>query len=491
MLQRGRVLAIVKDILSNALYALVFGKLLKHKEGARLLTGKEVGGFLSSKNTGLLIDGNKGRLSERESFQNVCVIARVGAGKTTRYIIPNVLDKAKSKCSIVVNDPKGEVFTATSGYMQANGYKVLVLHPEQLSASSRFNPLLEARDTIELEQIAEILVKAGAGSSPNDEFWNQGAIRLVSVLLKLLQRAGEEDPAFFTLGNLYHLLQHFGEKGELLDDFVIKYAYDPLNPSDSTLWDEWQGVVTGNKTAIQSFALTALTALRAFTNQAMVELTSSSSFSLEAIRGEKTIIYFVIPAQHAEYYGFWTSLFFRSVFNASMRRLPDKSTLPLYVLYDEFGHSTLPGFVSVANTIRGYGVSLSIVLQSIAQLSARYGPAYAASIQGGFGSYLSYSGADPQTTQFLEGMSGRVVEHQKNKIEDFRTHRSEYNLLNADAIRTMNERDAIFVSANRYPAVIPTLPYFENGSFARTPKRFGQALISGAKSSPVKRIALR
>ena len=81
----------------------MFGKLLKRKEGARLLTGKEVGGFLSSKNTGLLIDGNKGRLSERDSFQNVCVIARVGAGKTTRYIIPNVLDKAKSKCSIVVN----------------------------------------------------------------------------------------------------------------------------------------------------------------------------------------------------------------------------------------------------------------------------------------------------------------------------------------------------------------------------------------------------
>lgn len=468
----------------------MFGKLLRRQEGARLLTGKEVGGFLSSAHSGLLIDGDKGRLSERDSFQNVCVIARVGAGKTTRYIIPNVLDKAKSKCSIVVNDPKGEVFAATSGYMQANGFKVIVLNPESLATSSRFNPLLEARDTIELEQIAEILVKAGSGSAGKDEFWDNGAIRLVSVLLKLLQRAGAEDPAYFTLGNLYHLLQHFGEKGELLDDFVIRYAYDPLNPSDSTLWDEWQGVVTGNKSAVQSFALTALTALRAFTNPAMVELTASSTFSLEAIRREKTIIYFVIPAQHTEYYGFWTSLFFRSVFNASMRKLPDRSTLPLYVLYDEFGHSTLPGFVSVANTIRGYGVSLSIVLQSIAQLNARYGPAYAASIQGGFGSYLAYSGADPQTTQFLEGLSGRVVELQKDKIEDFRTYRSEYNLLNADVIRTMDERHAIFVSANRYPAIIPTLPYFDNHRFAKTPKRFGSALITSPKTHAVKRVAL-
>ncbi len=81
------------------------------------------------------------------------------------------------------------------------------------------------------------------------------------------------------------------------------------------------------------------------------------------------VVYFITPPQHQEYYSFLTSLFFRSVFNASMRRMPDKHTLPLYVLYDEFGHSTIPNFVSTANTIRGYKVRLSIVLQSIAQLS--------------------------------------------------------------------------------------------------------------------------
>ena len=130
-------------ILHNALYALVFGKLLRRKEGARFLTSKETGALLSPRNRGLLIDGAKGHLSETQSFQNVCVVARVGAGKTTRYIIPNVLSKAKAKCSLVVNDPKGEVFAATSGYMQANGYKVIVVHPEHLQSSSRFNPLLE------------------------------------------------------------------------------------------------------------------------------------------------------------------------------------------------------------------------------------------------------------------------------------------------------------------------------------------------------------
>ncbi len=188
---------------------------------------------------------------------------------------------------------------------------------------------------------------------------------------------------------------------------------------------------------MQSFALTALTALRAFTNQNLVRLTASSSFELESIRDTKTIIYFIIPAQHAEYYGFWTSVFFRSVFNACMRSLPDPASLPVYILYDEFGHSTIPGFVSVANTIRGYRVSLSIVLQSISQLSARYGQDYARSIQGGFTTYLTYSGSDPETARFFEQVSGKVIEHTEAEDADAQSQHHEYNLLNADAVRRL------------------------------------------------------
>jgi type IV secretory pathway TraG/TraD family ATPase VirD4 len=42
---------------------------------------------------------------------------------------------------------------------------------------------------------------------------------------------------------------------------------------------------------VQSFALTALTSLRAFTNRNMVELTARSSFDLASIRQQKTVVY--------------------------------------------------------------------------------------------------------------------------------------------------------------------------------------------------------
>ncbi|WP_340263531.1 type IV secretory system conjugative DNA transfer family protein [Sulfitobacter pontiacus] len=481
----------IKEGSKHAAYALLFGKFLKRQSGARLQSPKELEAFLGSRNTGLLIDGAQGRLSERESFQNVCVIARVGAGKTSRYIIPNVLDKASQKCSIVINDPKGEVFAETSGFMQSKGFKVIAINPEDLPNSASFNPLLEAKNEIEIEQVAEILIKAGSGSSSKDQFWDNGAIRLISVLLKLLQRAGRQDPAYYTLGNLYHLLQNFGSDGTPLDEFVIQWAYDPSNPDDSTLWEEWKGATTGNSNAVQSFALTALTALRAFTNRNLVALTASSSVDLEEIRREKTVIYFITPPHLTEYYGFWTSVFFRSVFNASMRQMPGPRTLPLYVLYDEFGHSTIPSFVSVANTIRGYKVSLSIVLQSLSQLSSRYGADYARSIQGGFMTYLAYAGSDQDTARFFEAIAGKVVDVRREKIEDVIQQRQEYNLLNADEVRRIGDTQAILVSANRHPALLETTPYFVHRQYSKIPRRFGAARVSGnAASSRVKRIGL-
>ena len=67
-------------------------RLLNRTEGAKLAEPSDYRGRLNSRNTGLLLDGDSLKLAERESFQNVCVIARVGAGKTSRYIIPNVLE---------------------------------------------------------------------------------------------------------------------------------------------------------------------------------------------------------------------------------------------------------------------------------------------------------------------------------------------------------------------------------------------------------------
>jgi len=447
------------------------GKVLRKTEGAEFSKSHEYSKYLNSANKGLLLNGLDLSLSEPESYQNVCVIARVGAGKTTRYIVPNVLHRAKKNCSIVVNDPKGEVYELTSGYMKANGFNVIVIDPENIERSSSFNPFLEAKDEIELEQIAEILVKCG-NPEEKGSFWNNGAIRFVSVFMKCLQNAGQDNPAYFTLANLYYLFQNFGNDGRKLDDWMARYSVNPTNPEDPRLWNEWKGVLTGNEEGVQSFVLNAITALKAISNHKIARLTSKSDFRLDRIRDEKTIIYFITPPQHAEYYSFLTSIFFRSVFNACMRKLPSSTTLPVYVLYDEFGHSTIPNFVSTANTIRGYKVSISIILQSISQLNARYGRDYAYSIQGGFNTYLAYSGSDPETASFFEKIIGKQrITQLPNSMQHFVENYREQNLMNSNEVRTMEKDRVLIVTTNKNPVLIKSYPFFETSRFKRMTSR--------------------
>ena len=458
---------------------LVKGRLLNQQTGAKLAKPREYRTWLDKRHTGLLVDGQSLSLSETESFQNVCLVARVGAGKTSRYIIPNVLNRADKPCSLVVNDPKGEVFAATSAAMKRAGYKIVVIDPEHPERSSRFNPLAEVHDDIELEQIAEILVRCG---NPDDKssFWNKGATRFVSLFLKCLRNvARSQNPQLLSLTNLHLLLQSFGALGRPLDHFMAHATIDPANPHDKRLWHEWKGLLTGNPEGVQSFVLTALTALTQMSNRKLAWLTAGSDFELADLRRQKTIIYFITPPQHAEYYAFLTSVFFRCVFNAAMRQVPGKHDLPLYVLYDEFGHSTLPGFVSTANTIRAYKVSLTIVLQSIAQLSARYGVAVADAIQGGFNTAITYPGSDPETCLFFEKLAGKVRERQRKFLTATTDTYREFNLLNASDIRTLQPGGTLVVSTNRNPVLIAAKGYFEE-------RRFKKLAALGAVTMPVR-----
>jgi type IV secretory pathway TraG/TraD family ATPase VirD4 len=69
--------------------------------------------FLKGKHTGLVLAPGL-RLSAEESFKNLVLMAPTGSGKTTRYVIPNLLEL---QGSAVVTDPSGEIYQATSGYL--------------------------------------------------------------------------------------------------------------------------------------------------------------------------------------------------------------------------------------------------------------------------------------------------------------------------------------------------------------------------------------
>jgi len=71
------------------------------------------------------------------------VIGATGSGKTTTFINPMIqlLASTSAGSSMIMTDPKGELFDLHSKYLQERGYKVLLLDLRDTYSSSRWNPL--------------------------------------------------------------------------------------------------------------------------------------------------------------------------------------------------------------------------------------------------------------------------------------------------------------------------------------------------------------
>ncbi len=411
--------------------------------------------FLKFSNKGIVLNGADKKLSQKDSFNHMGVIARTGGGKTSTYIIPNILKLAQDKNSLVVTDLSGELYQKTSGYLKKRGFKVYILDPEDLESSIGYNPLYYALSSIEIDEIAEILIKsANPGKiKAEDKMWLDGAKTFLTILIKVL--VATKDYNYINLANLKYLINNFGEDGSNLDELIFKYA-------DEKTFNEWKGFVSGNTRTVQSFISTANTALNAIgINDNLATLTASHTINFKNFREEKSILYIRIPAQKQEQYNFLLNLFYKQFFNVMMEKLPNKNDLPIYCLLDEFGNMSIPNFSNTITTIRKYKVSISIVIQDFSQLEQRYGKSEAHTIiNGGITGKLFFAGADLQITNMLTQMIGNKYVNMLD--EEGKVHHVKEPIFSNAEIRTMKDNEVLLIYGNKLPLKLTVKPYYKD-----------------------------
>ena len=242
-----------------------------------------------------------------------------------------------------------------------------------------------------------------------------------------------------------------------------------------TVYQQYKGFLTGNERAIASFIGIAIGSLRSLNDPDMASMMAHDELDFERLRKEKTALFINVPSQKSEVYGFLLSLLYTQLFESLMQRMPEDNDLTVYALMDEAGHTTIPHLDSVITTIRKFRVSISMVFQSLSQLEQRYGINGAKTIfQGGINACLVYGGLDVYTATLVERMMGKVqVEHLGH---DGRINHQEFSLLNADRIRTLDQRQAILVYSNLDPIRLNTIPYFRNPRLVSATQRKAVAI---------------
>jgi type IV secretion system protein VirD4 len=374
---------------------------------AEFMSKREERKYLKSSNKGVLVDGDSKRISEDLSYRHLLVVGNSGSGKTSRFIIPNILSRDTD--SLVITDLSGDIYRKTAQSLKEKGYEIRIFAPEQLDISNTYNPLLRLRglseelQSKEISELAQILMESSSdGNNSGDNFFNLSAQRILNILIYALVQ--QEEEKYCTFHNLNLLLNRFNSDVKSLDHFILE---NTLN--NRIIYEEYRNLTSSSSSnTLQSILLSAQVSVAKFSNQNLARVTTTSDIDFNEFRDKKVALFIVISEARLSYYAFILNIIYSQLFSFSMSQseLELKNKNGIYLFLDEFGHLAIPDFTAISATIRKYKVSLNLVLQSTKQLN-KYGSANAETILNGSINNHLYVSIDFDSANLLNKVLGR------------------------------------------------------------------------------------
>lgn len=431
-----------------------------------LFFGKPGTGFILGKTTK---PKRKGKYLVAKRFPHALIVAPTGRGKTTGFVIPNLLTW---EGSAVVLDVKGECFEATARHRHGNGDKVFRFAPTDFEdrRTHRYNPLLrisELKDTaqqqMELQLLASLFLQ-------NENERVQGLLKggidlFVAAGLLAFQR---KKP---TLGEIYRIAASGGnkqkeymERGVEVENEAAKLIFTRL-------------ASTNNETLTSYVSLLMTSGLDQWQNPAIDAATQVSDFDFRRIRKKPFSVYLVVQPLMVKPLAPLIRLFFSDLLASLQDKEPGPDEpWPVMIMLDEFNRlGKMPIVVESIETLRSYKGHLAIVTQTIPALDEIYGENTRRALQGNAGVKLYLTPSDEKTVEELSKAVGKTTKKVvtrsraigKNPFEgrsqSVRTE--EVSLLPEDEARRLPLEEIVMVIDAQMPIRARRIEYFNDPFF--------------------------
>ena len=266
-------------------------------------------------------------------------------------------------------DPKGELYDKTAGYFKSKGYDVKVLNLVNPENSDGYNPLQHIKSEIDVDVIANTIMKGQSDSAQSDPYWDNMAEMLLKSLIYFLKAV--RPPEEQNLASCSEMVRAANNSGgsNLLTELMNQLPYD--HPARMN----YKSIEIAPEKTYGSILSTLQSKLGKFDSKEIAEVTSTNSIDFEQIGARKTVVYVISSDTHTAY-DFLLTIFFSQMIQ-QLYDFADKNggalPIPTYFILDEFaniGH--IPDFDKKISTSRSRKISFSVILQNLDQLEAVY-----------------------------------------------------------------------------------------------------------------------
>ena len=294
-----------------------------------------------------------------------------GSGKSASYSIPNAYQMLGS---YVFTDPKGELYDKTAGYLKKNGYEIKVLNLVNPKFSDGYNPLMHITDEIDVDVIANTVVKGQKTSDSSDPFWDDMSEMLLKALIYyLIATRPEEEQSLASCAELVRAASA-SSGSNLLSELIGELPYD--HPARMN----YKSVEIASDKTYSSILASLQSKLGKFDSKEIAELTSTDTINFEEIGSKKTAVYVISSDTHTAY-DFLLTIFFsqmiQQLYNFADKHDNGQLPMPVYFILDEFANiGRVPDFDKKISTSRSRKLSFSVILQNLDQLEAVYDKSY-------------------------------------------------------------------------------------------------------------------
>ena len=340
-------------------------------------------------------------------------IAICGASGTmkSRAVIRNALFQAlKNDESVVIADPKADLYRDTAEMFRANGYEVKVFNLVSPANSDSWNCMSDLGDDTLLAQVLTNVIIGNTSSGKGDHFWDNGEGNLLKALVLQVALDPNKTPEEKNLPAVYQLLTQNSE-----DQLAKIFARLPINHPAKAPYNLF---CQSSDTVRSGIILGLGTRLQVMQNRAVQNITSRSDIDLTA-PGRKKCAYYLILSDQDTTMAFLSSLFF-SFLMIKLTRYADtckggRCTVPVNLILDEFNNIGKLGgaedgsdFTRFLSVCRSRDIRVMLAVQSLGQLQNRYPNNLWAEIIGNMDIQLMLGCTDEVSAKYFSNRCGEM-----------------------------------------------------------------------------------